>query len=86
MYDGMAEHACFVSETMLACVCACLCVSVSLCACAWLGGQAGDGSAQTAQRADGAHVLVEMDPLPLTFFRNGARALSFHTHTHIHTH
>ena len=33
--------------------------------------QAGDGSAQTAQRADGAHVLVEMDPLPLTFFRNG---------------
>ena len=33
--------------------------------------QAGDGSAQTAQRADGAHVLVEMDPLPLTFFRDG---------------
>ena len=27
---------------------------------------AGDGSAQTAQRADGAHVLVEMDPLPLS--------------------
>ena len=32
---------------------------------------AGDGSAQTAQRADGAHVLIEQDPLPVIFFRDG---------------
>eukprot|EP01046_Picozoa_sp_COSAG06_P075591 COSAG06_NODE_23700_length_683_cov_14.316781_1_plen_65_part_10 len=56
------------------CVCMSLCLCVCACVCAWLWDQAGDGSAQTAQRADGAHVLVEMDPLPLTFFRNGVCA------------
>ena len=32
---------------------------------------AGDGSAKMARRADGAHVLVEQEALPLTLYRDG---------------